>query len=109
MLIILAINLISGREACSKTSNGDNTSIDEEAYENAINAKTERIRFLEELYDRDQNTIEEKEGIIKKKDDISNFYFNKWNETEEFRIKQQKEFIRVQEKMAMEINAKEAR
>ena len=108
MLIILAINLLSNTEACSKTKNGGDIIIDEKAYEDAINAKTERIRFLEDLYDRNQVTLNEKEGIIKRKDDITNFYFNKWNETEEFRLKQQRDFIIVQEKMATEIKAKEA-
>ena len=108
MLIILAINLLSNIEACSKTKNGNEMVLDEKAYEDAINAKTERIRFLEDLYDRNQITLNEKEGIIRRKDDITNFYFNKWNETEEFRLKQQKDFIIVQEKMATEIKAKEA-
>ena len=110
MLIFSVIYLLEIIQPCSNKGNF----ISEEAYNQAVNDKTDRIRYLENLYNDGKEIIKSKDATIKEKDMVisksskeANYYFNKWNETEQYRQVQQMEFIELQAKMAKTVDDKD--
>ena len=111
MLFFIGAFLIWPIESCG---NNKGNFISEEDHNNLINEKTNRIRYLEKLYDTGKDIINSKDELLREKDVTiskttreSNFYFDKWNKTEEYRQEQLIEFNKVQAEMTKNVEEKE--
>ena len=111
MLFFIGAFLIWPIESCR---NNKGNFISEEDHNNLINEKTNRIRYLEKLYDTGKDIINSKDELLREKDVTiskttreSNFYFDKWNKTEEYRQEQLIEFNKVQAEMTKNVEEKE--
>ena len=106
-MIILVLILPIAVKPCSSKKEIDDDIISEEDYNQIINEKTDRIHYLEDALNIRNTTIKLKDQLIEAKEKVAIQYYEKWNQTKEYR-KQQEIFFRETEKtMKKELAIKE--
>ena len=106
-MIRVIILLPSLTFACSRGSSDGEKFISEAEHQKLISEKTDRIIFLEDAYNVNNQTIHEKNDIIASKEKAANFYFEQWNRTSTYRKKQEELFLKTENSMRDEIKSKE--
>ena len=106
-MIILAIIIPIVVETCSSKKEDENGYISEEEFNRMANEKTDRIHYLEGALNLRNKTIEMKDQLIEAKEEVAIQYYEKWNQTVEYRKKQEKFFRETEKTMKKELAIKE--